>query len=203
MDKVRVVTFAVGVLGGMNSPINIEHIAAKAKELAPLDFAWKLSPYKEKDWPNPEIVRRALRTAASTNLVCSNKTNWMLTPVGLEWFNANLNLFGPGSKPSSKDADIEIARVKTNKIFKKFINNKLGLIDEFLFLDLLLVPTRTDNKLIEQRFNRLVNLNAQTQDQDMTVFLDKCQQLFGELIYGPDRDSHRSEFKVKEDGALE
>jgi len=99
--NVEVVTFAVALLDGLESPIHLEHIAVRAYELSPGAFRWDLDDHSR--FIDKDKVRVSLTDAekpAAGSLVegvgptkrggGQKRTDlWRLTAAGSDWMTAN------------------------------------------------------------------------------------------------------------------
>lgn len=86
----EIVTLAVHLLGGETRPIDTEHVAMKAAELAPGRYNWRHYPGQI----NIELVRTFLSDAKKVRcgslLTGSTNEGWMLTQAGAEYVRENI-----------------------------------------------------------------------------------------------------------------
>lgn len=189
--NVEVVTFAVALLNGLEIPVHLEHVAAKAFQLAPGAFRWDLDEFSgliDKDKVRVSLTD-AEKPAAGSLVKGVGQTRrgggqkrtdlWRLTASGSEWvsehserLSAVLGDKAPGLKKS-----------RANQIRRQVIESALyrdyasrGRVDyqPYDFTDLLQCSPDAASEVVRERFERLRAQIRLLQDDDLDQFMDKC-----------------------------
>lgn len=87
----EIVTFAVYLLGGGSSHIDIEDVAVKASELSPGRFAWRKYPQQIDIFRIASSLSDALKPKNGAYVLKSSKDEWMLTEAGLKFAEARVS----------------------------------------------------------------------------------------------------------------
>jgi hypothetical protein len=200
ITNVDVVVYAVAILGGAESRVFSEHVAAKCFELDPARFSWRLPEYRA--WPDKYVVKTALEDAKKdeygflvfgTYNLDPAKDGWRLTPNGAAWIRENTErlelqfktrLPATTTKPQRRILD----DVRKDPLFRQFPRNrKLADVSPYVFTDMLNCSPDASADVIAMKFRRLLSPAQLAGDKDMIEFLTACAERFSELMPGWDK----------------
>lgn len=205
--NVDVAVLALAQLGGATKKVHSEDIAAKAFELAPEKFSWRLPEYRNKGWPDKELVRAALvnaqtkeygelvRGAYNTDL---SKDGWSLTAAGSGWVMTNepriLDRLGRDqSKIPKQEALRYCKKIKGEPLFKKFLaEGNLASATQYQFTDLLECSPDAPKEILQTKFDRLLAIAYIVQNADILSFLESCKSRFSGLLTTSEAIEHSS-----------
>jgi hypothetical protein len=198
--NVDVVVLALAQLGGATKKTHSEDIAAKAFEIAPDRFGWRLPRYRNRNWPDKELVRAALVNAQTKEygaLVSGayntdlSKDGWSLTAAGSAWVMANEQRIGAGLatnqvKIPKQEAVRFCKRLKGDLLFKQFLDEgNLDAATQYQFTDLLECSPDAPKETIQTKFDRLLATAHVVRDQEVLAFLEGCRSRFSDLLSLP------------------
>ena len=198
----EVVTFAVGLLGGLESPIHLEHIAVKAHELAPGAFRWKLDEFP--DHIDKELVREALYAAAKRRRgqnrdealvegvrVKGESTRppatWRLTPAGAYWISENessLAAIAEGEGPKLPEARVKkiMKRIDSSDLYQQYRQAGEVSYSPYDFTDLLDCSPDAPNPVVLQQLELLRGQLGFLGNNDLLIFLDACTAAHARML---------------------
>ncbi len=202
-SKPEVVTFAVGLLGGLESPIHLEHIAVKAHELAPGAFRWTLDEFP--DHIDKELVREALYAAAKRRRgqnrdealvegvrVKGESTRlkfdmWRLTPAGAYWVSENessLAAIAEGEGPKLPEARVKklTTRINSSDLYQQYRQAGEVSYSPYDFTDLLDCSPDAPNPVVLQQLELLRGQLGFLGDDDLLTFLDACAAAHARML---------------------
>ena len=201
LSKAEVVTFAVGLLGGLESPIHLEHIAVKAHELAPGAFRWTLDEFS--DHIDKELVRSALVEAANRRqrrdealvegvLVKGESTRlkfdmWRMTPAGADWMSENessLAAIATSERPKLPEARVKkiMTRINSSDLYQQYRQAGEVSYSPYDFTDLLDCSPDAPNPVVLQQLELLRGQLGFLGDDDLLTFLDACAAAHARML---------------------
>jgi len=196
VSNIDIAVYALAILGGVESNVHTEHIAAKCFELARVRFSWVLPIYRGK-WPDKEIVRSALEDGKKeTNGALvqgkhardTSKDGWRVTPKGVEWITKNKGRIARALKqkePSlpKREAERFIKKIKRDQFFKYFQErHSLGDTPQYMFTDMLVCAPDAARNIIKQKFEHVYANAELVGDTEILDFLKACKEKFRDLI---------------------
>lgn len=189
-SNIEVLTFVVADLDGLEGPVHLEHVAARAFELMPGAFRWDLdefSTFIDKDKVRASLTDaekpshgNLVRSVGVTKQGRSKKTDyWRLTAAGSEWVSQNgvrvadvLDAPRPGLK---KGRAREIRnRVEKSALYEKFAGKGEIEYSPFDFADLLECSPDASNQVVAERFDALRSQVLLLSDERLKLFLAAC-----------------------------
>jgi hypothetical protein len=207
LTNVDVVVLALAQLGGATKKVHSERIAARAFELTPERFSWRLPEFRERQWPDKDLVRVSLvhaksaeygRLVKGTYHTDLSKDGWTLTAAGSEWIVANENRIRDGLAGSfatipRQEAERFCRQLKSDPLFKKF--TKSGTLDaasQYDFTDLLLCSPDAPQDTIKLKYERLLSTAHVVKDRQILTFLEACKSRFAGVL-GNKEDTGRGQ----------
>lgn len=196
LSNIDISLFALFELGGAAKKVHTEHIAWKAYELAPERFSWKLPEFREKGFPDKDLVRVALTDAKKekygalakgrTGTGASGKTldGWTLTARGVDWVKHNESKIRKAlklkrSKLHPREAARFLRKVKNELAFKRYLQAKnLDDVSVYMITDMLGCTPDAPKGTISEKFNRIFNTAQLCGDKAVISFLDECINKF-------------------------
>jgi hypothetical protein len=125
LSNLEVVTIAVYLLGGEHTPIDTEHVAVKANELAPGKFTWRLYT-NQIHLDNVRISLVDARKPDRAYLCGSDRSGWSLTDKGIEFVQNHLAPVGGGHKPVLSPAEHRWRRHERERLLAHEAKKRLG-----------------------------------------------------------------------------
>ena len=200
LSNVDVALYALYKSGGATKKIHTEIIAWEAYNLSEERFSWTLPEFRKRGFPDKTTVRYALESAKKEKLVKgragrdkagSQSEGWQFTPSGVEWFVKNEQQIREGlsqDKPISLElpkhqAERFVKKIHSEKIFKlykdKMSVNEASIYD---FTDMLNCSPDASKDVIRQKFDLLKSTALSINDQEIRLFLEKCEEKFSEIL---------------------
>ncbi len=197
VSKIDVVVYALAILGGAETVVHSEDIAAKCYELSSSRFSWTLPRYSMKGWPDKYVVRNALvdaRKAKYGRLVEGVtrrdpvRDGWRLTPSGAEWYlrerdrlEAALHLDTPDLPQGETDRFLRSVRAES--LFRTYVRTgSLEGATRYAFTDMLKCSPDASRELVARKFARLTTVANLVRDADVLCFLEACRSAFAEVL---------------------
>jgi hypothetical protein len=189
-NNVEVLVFVVADLGGVEAPVHLEHIAARAFQLVPGSFRWDLDEFS--NFIDKDKVRVSLtdaeksshgslvRSVGVTKTGQSKKTDlWRLTAAGSDWLVQNgsrlaaaLEAPRPGFK---KGRARELRnRIEQSALYEEYAKTSTVAYRPFDFADLLECSPDASNSVIAERFAALQSQVRFLDDEHFDEFLSAC-----------------------------
>jgi len=168
VSNIDIAVYALAILGGVESNVHTEHIAAKCFELARVRFSWVLVQGKH---------------ARDTS-----KDGWRVTPKGVEWITKNKGRIARALKqkePSlpKREAERFIKKIKRDQFFKYFQErHSLGDTPQYMFTDMLVCAPDAARNIIKQKFEHVYANAELVGDTEILDFLKACKEKFRDLI---------------------
>lgn len=200
LSNLDVALYALYKLGGATKKIHTEFIAWEAYKLSEERFSWTLSEFRKLGFPDKTTARYALESAKKEKLVKgragrdkggSQSEGWQFTPLGVEWFTKNEQRISEGlkqEKPISLElpkhqAERFIKKINSEKIFKLY-KDKMSVEEASIydFTDMLNCSPDASKDVIRQKFDLLKNTALSINDQEIRLFLEKCEDKFKEML---------------------
>ncbi|MBU4467316.1 MAG: hypothetical protein KKC39_01035 [Candidatus Omnitrophica bacterium] len=200
LSNADVALYALYKLGGATKKIHTELIAWEAYNFSEERFSWTLPEFRKRGFPDKATVRYALESAKKEKLVKgragrdkagSESEGWQFTPTGVEWFLSNeerikdiLRVEKPISSALPKhQAERFIKKMHSEKIFKLY-QEKLSLDEASIydFTDMLNCSPDASRDVIRQKFDLLKSTAISINNQDIWLFLEKCEKKFSGLL---------------------
>ncbi|MHA7629201.1 hypothetical protein [Corallococcus sp. M7] len=201
LTNVDLVVYALGLLDGARHPIHSEEIAAKAFELAPDRFCWRLPKYRH--YPDKYIAKTALEDAkkralghlvAGSYAVDPRKDGWRLTTEGARWLQANAQWLqdelrdhetseqAPRHILPKQDLERFRRQIYPHPLFSSFRGTAhVSEEDWYQLADLLHIRPDASQEVVRTRFDKLRSLAELTSDADVIQFLEACARTFPQL----------------------
>ncbi len=195
-SNVDIVVYALATIGGAERFVHSEDIAARAFELAPPRFSWRLEKYRNRGWPDKYVVKTALEDAKKEEYgslvdgayaLDTAKDGWRLTPLGAEWFTANKRRIADylGEKAPElprKDVERFLKRVRATALFRRYLSSgTIAPRDFFDLADLLDCSPDTSRKLIAVKFQNLYATGRLVRDPQILRLFEACACTFADL----------------------
>ena len=191
-----IVILALYNLGGAQTKVLSERVAAEAHRLAPTVLGWELPEYREKNWPDKEKVRVALirlRSSDGGQLVDGqytldvSKDGWQLTQAGVRWLQENeagilAALQQPPSKLPKRQAARFLRQLRRDPLFKVFQSEGLGNATRYQFTDMLNCSPDVTRDVLTAKFERLRAMAELSGQADVIGFLKACHQRFSDAM---------------------
>jgi hypothetical protein len=200
LSNIDVALYALYKIGGATKKIHTELIAWEAYNLSEERFCWTLPEFRKRGFPDKTTVRYALESAKKEKLVKgragrdkggSQSEGWQFTPSGVEWFQKNekrireeLNQEKPISLELPKhQAERFIKKIHSEKIFALY-KDKMSLNEATIynFTDMLNCSPDASKDVIRQKFDLLKSTALSINDQEIKIFLDKCEDKFKDIL---------------------
>lgn len=196
--KKEAVTFAVGLLGGLESPVHLEHIAEKAHELAPGAFRWRLDEFAH--YIDKDLVRSALTDAAKPRygafvegIQVRREDNtikldmWRMTPAGADWMSENessLAAIAKGEWPELPEARVKkiTTRINSSDLYQQYRQAGEVSYSPYDFTDLLDCSPDAPNPVVLQQLELLRGQLGFLGDDDLLTFLDACAAAHARML---------------------
>lgn len=190
LTNVEVLTFVVADLGGLETPVHLEHVASRAFKLMPGAFRWDLDEFaglidKDKVRASLTDAEKAshgslVRSVGVTKQGQSKKTDyWRLTPAGSEWLTTNgeriaeaLDAPRPGLK-KGRARDLR-KQVEKSALYEQFVRSGTISYSPFDFADLLECSPDASNRVVAERFDALRSQVRLLGDDELEGFLTMC-----------------------------
>ncbi len=198
LSNVEVLTYVVADLGGLESPVHLEHVAARAFELMPGAFRWDLDQFAafiDKDKVRASLTDaekashgKLVRSVGVTKQGQSKKTDyWRLTSAGSEWVTKSgarvadvLDAPRPGLK-KGRARDLR-KRVQSSALYRQFVRKGVIEYGPFDFADLLECSPDASNRVVAERFDALRSQIHLLGDDELEVFLSKCAEAHQRML---------------------
>jgi hypothetical protein len=198
LTNVEVLTYVVADLGGLESAVHLEHVAARAFELMPGAFRWDLDEFSgliDKDKVRASLTDAEkpshgglVRSVGVTKQGQSKKTDfWRLTPAGSEWVATNgvrlaeaLNAPRPGLK-KGRARDLR-KRLENSALYEQFVRKGAIEYSPFDFADLLECSPDASNRVVVERFDALRSQVHLLGDDDLEGFLSMCAEAHRRML---------------------
>lgn len=198
LSNAEIVAYVIFKLGGNERKIHTEHIAMECFKVAKERFSWRLPEYKE--YPDKQHVREALKDAkyfkegrlitgrSGVEAAGKEVDGWMLTPEGVRWVIKNHKQIESLLKIStelSKSPDIQrvFKWFEREKCFQKYLKDgSVENISEYEFKDMLLCRPDAHPQTIRKEFDRLKTKAEITQNTNIFLFLNACEETFSHLM---------------------
>lgn len=199
-SNMDVVVYALGTLGGGKRKVSTEAIAHQSYQLAPDRFSWVLTQYKR--FPDKEVARAALEDAAkpqSGGLVDggyareTSKDGWILTAAGIRWLAENQERIRlalerdepPDLRLSPTEARRFRAQLRRASAFQVYSSTgSVAAISRFMLSDMLQCSPDAPTDLLRSKFDRLLSQAELANDGELKLFLNECEDRFGDLFGG-------------------
>jgi hypothetical protein len=200
ISNVDIVVLVLNDLGGVDKVIHSEDVAARAFEVAPARFGWRIEKYRKSGWPDKYVAKTALDDAKKPEngeLVEGSyaldlaKDGWRLTPAGVRWIREHadrirraLRLSAP-PEITKKEADRFLRGIREQRLFRDF--NRAKSLDSsaiYHFADLLSCSPDASPEVIGAKFRRLRAIAERVQDRQVIRFFDACEDTFGQFLAG-------------------
>jgi hypothetical protein len=196
LSNIEISLFALFELGGASKKVHTERIAWKAYELAPERFSWKLPEFKEKGFPDKDLVRVALTDARKekygalakgrTGTGASGKTldGWILTSKGVEWVKQNESRISDAlklrkTKLHPRESSRFLGRIKKEKAFRQYLQEgNLDNVSIYMITDMLGCSPDAPKGMISEKFERYFNTAQLSGEKAVISFLDECSKKF-------------------------
>lgn len=198
LTNVEVLTFSVADLGGVESPIHLEHVASRAFQLMPGAFRWDLDQFS--GFIDKDKVRASLTDAEKPthgSLVRSvgvkkpgqsKKTDyWRLTSAGSDWVAKNgarvadaLEAPRPGLK-KGRARDLR-KQLHDSALYKHFAREGTIEYSPFDLADLLECSPDASNRLVAERFDALRSNAHFLGDDELDGFLGLCAEAHRRML---------------------
>jgi hypothetical protein len=199
LTNIDIVLYALFRLGGYKHKVHTEEIAYEAYKLAKDRFGWRLTKFRELDFPDKEPVRISLMDAAKekygslvegrSGVESTGKEvdGWTFTPDGARWMRDQINriesnLGTDQPKISKKDADRFIKQMKSEALFKSFTQNKLTKESRYLFTEMLNASPDAPKSIIVTKFRRMQSTAELVGNTEIVNFLNACIKAFPEFL---------------------
>lgn len=163
VNNADAVCLACFIAGGSLSPVQIEHIAIQAYELAPSQFCWTHYP----DRIDLRKVQYALKNEAlspDTRLVGSVKNGYQLTPGGLEWSRKVERGLREATPTETRDVapkiEAERRRLRATTAFKKYSKGAVETLNRQDFDGFVRVNDYFPQAMRSQRIAKIENVVA-------------------------------------------
>ena len=129
LNIIEIILITMQSLGGLQKTLYYEYIAQKANKVSPNSFTWK----KYKDQIDLSLIKTSLYQAKKKQLISGNeKEGWILSSKGFDKIlnskNKKKSFKLRSLKMDIKEQNREISRIKNNKIFQKYHNNKYEIL---------------------------------------------------------------------------
>jgi hypothetical protein len=190
LTNVEVLTYVVADLGGLEAPVHLEHVAARAFELMPGAFRWDLDEFSsliDKDKVRASLTDaekqshgHLVRSVGVTKQGQSKKTDyWRLTTAGSEWVTTHgarvadaLDAPRLGLK-KGRARDLR-KRVQNSALYEQFARKGRVEYSPFDFADLLECSPDASNRVVAERFDALRSQVHLLGDDELEGFLALC-----------------------------
>ena len=199
VTNVEVVVLALGRLNGASRKVHTERIAEEAHRLAPDRFSWRLEEYRDRGWPDKEVVRSGLEDAAKekngvlvdgAHATDLSKDGWGLTVAGVEWLKTHADRVAtlldlPKAaipKIPKRDADRFVKQIRSQPLFKRHNSGRISEGNRYEFTDMLNCSPDAPHDVIRAKFERLKAMAHQAGDKDVMMFLEECGIQFSEVL---------------------
>lgn len=198
LTNVEVLTYVLADLGGLESAVHLEHIAARAFELMPGAFRWDLDEFAnliDKDKVRISLTDaekashgRLVRAAGVTRAGKSKKTDyWRLTSAGSEWVSAEGTrvadaLAGPRPGLKKGRATELRNRVERSALYHRYIRDGGVEYSPFDFADLLECSPDASNRIVSDHFDAFRSQVALLGDDDLDGFLSACATAHARML---------------------
>jgi len=197
LTNVDVVVYALMSLGGASKAIHSEDIAAKAFELSPSRFSWRLPVYQKRKWPDKYIVKTALEDAKKEELgglvdgvyaLDVSKDGWHSTPSGVQWFKANKSRIETFLKRTSSPiapnvANRFIKQITTQILYQSFKkDNNLENVSIYILADFLNCSGDSPSEVMWKKLSVLRSTAEMVQEGNIILFLTAFHNRLGQLI---------------------
>lgn len=198
LTNVEVLTYVVADLNGLEQPVHLEDIAARAFELWPGPFRWDLEKYSrliDKDKVRVSLTDakkdsngELLRSVGVTKAGQSKKTDyWRLTPSGAAWMRnhsseiASLLKTSPPGLKRGRQREID-KRLQHSALYAEFIRSGSVPYRPYELADLLECSPDASNEIVSDRFSALQGQVALLGDQKKEDFMVTCAETHEQML---------------------
>jgi hypothetical protein len=195
LTNLDLVVYALFRIGGASRKVYTEEIAWECYRIAPERFSWRLPQFKEKGFPDKDIVRVALTDAAKAKhgglvkgrygveISGRGSDGWQLTPPGAKWILEHRSkiAIALGTKPpdvAPREAQRFSKQIRRDPAFQAFLCGGANGVTPYMFLDFLGCTPDAPLRIIQSKFERLLATAQLVQDTDAVNFLEECRQKF-------------------------
>jgi hypothetical protein len=196
VTNVEVVVLALARLNGATRKVHTEHIAEEAHRLAPDRFSWRLEEYRERGWPDKEVVRSGLEDAAKekngvlvegAHATDLSKDGWGLTVAGVEWLKTHADRVAslldlPKAAIPKRDALRFVKQIRSQPLFKRHDTGGISEGNRYEFTDMLNCSPDAPHDVIRAKFERMKAMAQQAGDKDVLKFLEDCGAQFSKVL---------------------
>jgi hypothetical protein len=125
LNIIEIILITMQSLGGLQKTLDSEDIAKKANKVSPNSFTWK----KYNDQIDLSLIKTSLYQAKKKQLISGNeKEGWILSSKGFDKIlnskNKTKSFKLRSLKMDIKEQNREISRIKNNKIYQKYHDQK-------------------------------------------------------------------------------
>lgn len=203
LSNVDIALYALYKLGGVSKKIHTEEIAWEAYKLSKERFAWRLPEFRRRGFPNKTLVYFALGDAkkkkygklvigrAGGDVGGQELEGWRFTPQGVKWFLDNEKRITDGLR-QQKSISLDLPRQQVERFIKKIHSEKIFKLYKdktsvneasiYDFTDMLNCSPDASKDVIRQKFDLLKSTALSINDQEIRLFLEKCEEKFKEML---------------------
>lgn len=195
LSNLDLVVFALYRLGGASRKVYTEEIAWECYQTAPERFSWRLPQFRNRGFPDKDIVRVALTDAAKAKhgrlvrgrygVEISGRMSdgWQLTPQGAKWILENQRRIagataGKTSTLPPREAQRFTRQILQDPSFQAFLRDGINGLTQYMFTDLLGCSPDAPLGIIQNKFERMLATAELVQDDAVISFLKKCREKF-------------------------
>jgi hypothetical protein len=204
----KIATIALAALGGAHRKVPTEEVAELAHSWAPDRFSWQMAKYRERGWPDKELVGNALVDAwqketpelvAGRKMTDLAKDGWRLTAAGAEFARPYIaeaaSPHGSDERGrASRDERRVVRRVLDHRLYRRFADTgSLRDVSPYEFREFLNLGPDAPRTMVERAFERLRVTATLAGDDQLLAFVDACAASFPDVVGRTDPDDTHKE----------
>lgn len=199
LTNLDLVVYALYRLGGASRKVYTEEVAWECYQIAPERFSWRLPQFRNRGFPDKDIVRVALTDAAKpkhgrlvkgrygVEISGRGSDGWQLTPRGAKWIlDYSLKIEGVLGTKSPEAAPREAQRfsrqIRKDPAFHVFLHDGMQAVTSYMFTDFLGCSPDAPLDIIRSKFERVSASTQLVQDVEAINFLEECRKKFGQYF---------------------
>ncbi len=196
VTNIDLVVYALYRLEGTVRKVYTEEIAWECYQLVPERFSWRLPQFRDKGFPDKDIVRVALTDAAKVKhgaLVSGRygveisgrgSDGWRLTPRGAKWILEHRSriegvLHTRPSEVAPRETQRFSRRIRKDPAFQAFLRDGVRGLTPYMFTDFLGCSPDAPLEIVQSKFERILATAQLVQDREVICFLEECRREFG------------------------